>query len=137
MGLLSKELEKLKSNKKPKKWEILKECCEDDIKEMIKLGVPLRKQIEIILKTGVLEKLNLKEYHYILKKHFGYTGRREKIRVFEVSEKSSVVKRDKEEDRSIVSKTNKKEKKRDTASELLKKDFNIMSVAGYDFDNLD
>jgi len=141
MGLLAKEVEELKKAKKPKKWEILKECCEDDINEMIKLGVPLRKQIEIILNAGVLEKLDLKEYHYILKKHFGYTGKKEKIRVFEVSEEAQSdlkeSKKNKPKVKATVSKEDNTKNKRESASDLLKKDFNIMNVAGYDFDNLE
>lgn len=80
---IKKELEKKEQRAKRKKtkWQILKQY-EKEIKEMIKNEIPLRRQVELILKNGILDKLDYKEYYYILVKHFGYEQKRKKPRVF-------------------------------------------------------
>ena len=73
MGILLEEFEKMQSGEK-RKWEVLKEH-EADIRAMFKRKVPMTKQIEAILASGILEKLTYAEYYHILKWHFGYIGK--------------------------------------------------------------
>ena len=135
MGLLKDKVKELILAKKPKKWEILKECCEDDIKEMIKAGIPIRKQLKIIQGAQVVDKLSLSEYYKIIKNHFGYAGRAPKVRVFECNKNSK-------SNNDVVSYNNKSSdlmiknnrSKRVDVKEALKRDINILSVAGIDID---
>ncbi len=85
---IKKELEKKDEIRKKKKakWQILKEY-EKEIQEMIKNEIPLRKQVELILKNSILDKLDYKEYYYILVKHFGYQQKRKMPRVFKPQQK--------------------------------------------------
>ena len=76
MGLKDK-IKEYKAKKKKTKAEILK-GYEDEIKEMLELNIPLKKQIEFILEEGILQKLDIMEYIKILKKYFGYVGRYDK-----------------------------------------------------------
>ena len=133
MGALSEKVNEVLKNKKKKKWEILKECCEDDIKKMIENGVSIRKQLQIILEAKVIDKLTLSEYYKMLKLHFGYQGQREKVRVFEVSKNASVSKKQKQE--ASKSSNESVAQKRGNVKEELKKDINILQVAGIDVDS--
>ena len=80
---------------------------------------------------NILEKLDLKEYHTILKRHFNYKGRKkDKVLIYKIEENN---------DGKNTAKHNnfsKPKERRKTAADMLKKDFNIMSAAGYDFDAL-
>ena len=78
---IQKEIQKTKEKKKKTKWQILKEY-ENEIKIMIDNDVPLKKQIELILKNSILEKLDYKEYYNILVKHFNYNGKYKKQKIF-------------------------------------------------------
>lgn len=49
-----------------------------EILEMIEAGIPLNKQIELILKNNVVDKITITEYRRILELDFGYTGRNKK-----------------------------------------------------------
>ena len=73
MGLEDK-IKEYRAKKKKTKAEILKKY-EAEIKEMLELNIPLKKQIEFILEEGILQKLDIMEYIKILKKYFGYTGK--------------------------------------------------------------
>lgn len=68
------------------KWAILKEEAGEDILKMIRYGIPLAKQIELILSNKIVDKLDRKEYHNILVKHFNYRenkqSKKEKKTVF-------------------------------------------------------
>lgn len=78
---LADEIEKIIKETKLKKWEILKEKAGDEIQKMLENNISLHKQIELILKYGILEKLDYKEYVTILKNHFGYGGRTKKKKI--------------------------------------------------------
>lgn len=130
MGILSKEVEKAVKQMRVPKWKILKKCCEDDIKKMIENDVPLRKQIEIILNANVLKKLELKEYYYMLKKYFNYTGRQNEVRAFEVN-RSSKKENTKTTD-NVVAKNNTVTRR--NVKKELSKDVDVMALAGYDVD---
>ena len=132
MGILRDKVNQLVSGRKKHKWEILKEKCGDDIAEMIDNNISLRTQIELILESGVVNKLTLSEYYNILKKHFGYEGKKEKARVFEVSQKKEAVKKDVTE-KAVSNDKVLSHKRRDTKAEL-SKDINILKAAGIDVD---
>ena len=68
---LASDIEKEIKNSAPK-WAILKEEAGEDIEKMIRYGIPLAKQIELILSNRIVDKLDRKEYHNILVKHFNY-----------------------------------------------------------------
>ena len=74
MGLMEDIEQEIKKNKLPK-WKILENEIGDEIKKMIENMIPIDKQIELILKHKILQKLDKKEYTNIIKKHFGYIGR--------------------------------------------------------------
>ena len=71
---INREIEK----KKIPKWNILKNIAEVEIKKMIDVGIPITRQIELLLKHNIVNKLERKEYTQIIKKHFGY---KEKSRI--------------------------------------------------------
>ena len=130
MGLLKDKVNKLVAGRQKRKWEILKEKCGDDIAEMIKNNIPIRTQVELILQSGVVEKLTLSEYYNMLKKHFGYKGgKKEKIRVFEVSEKDNNIQ---EKKAHVDAKTN--GANRTSVKSALRQDINILKAAGIDVD---
>ena len=131
MGILKDRVNKVLESKRKKKWEILKECCEDDIKRMIDENVPIRIQLKVILESRILKKLTLSEYYKIIRLHFGYTGPRERVRVFEVSKKESVTK-DVRRLNNVSMESN--VSRRGSVKEALKKDINILKVAGIDID---
>ena len=68
---LASDIEKEIKNSAPK-WAILKEEAGEDIFKMIRYAIPLAKQIELILSNKIVDKLDRKEYHNILVKHFNY-----------------------------------------------------------------
>jgi len=72
------------------KWAILKDKAEIEILKMIRSGLSLEKQIELLLKHGIVEKLERKEYTGILKKHFGYQSakRRTKKRTKKIGQEN-------------------------------------------------
>lgn len=71
MGMMDEIKREIEKNAVPK-WKILKDKIEREILEMVKNNIPITKQIELILKYGVVEKLERKEYTNILERHFGY-----------------------------------------------------------------
>ena len=113
---LQDKIEEYKKMRKITKAEKLKEY-EKEIKEMIDLRVPLRKQIDFILEEGILEKLDIKEYRNILKNHFGYSGGK-KQRVFKEKEYNQKAQK-------IQTKETQKNKNIDPVKEL-SKDVNIL-----------
>jgi len=64
---IKKEIE----NKKPTKAELLLKF-ETEINLMMENNIPLTKQVELILKNKILEKIDMSEYKKIVKKHFNY-----------------------------------------------------------------
>ena len=77
MGLMDDIEQEIKKSKMPK-WKILEVEVGEEVKKMIENMIPIDKQIELILKHKILEKLDRKEYTNIIKKHFGYIGRNQK-----------------------------------------------------------
>jgi len=77
MGLMEDIEQEIKKSKMPK-WKILETEVGNEVKKMIENMIPIDKQIELILKHKILEKLDRKEYTNIIKKHFGYVGRNQK-----------------------------------------------------------
>lgn len=77
MGLMEDIEVEIKKSKMPK-WRILKETVGEEIEVMIESGMTIDKQIELIIKNKILDKLDRKEYTNIIKKHFGYQGRNQK-----------------------------------------------------------
>lgn len=75
MGLMEEIETEIKRGGSPK-WAILKEKAEKEILKMIEAGIPIEKQVELLLKYKIVEKLERKEYTGIIKKHFGYQGAR-------------------------------------------------------------
>ena len=71
------DIEEMINVSKLKKWQVLK-GVETEINKMIEAKIPLTKQVELILKNGILEKLDLSEYRKILIKHFDYESREQK-----------------------------------------------------------
>lgn len=71
MGMMDEIKIEIEKNTLPK-WKILKDKIEIEILEMVKNNIPITKQIQLILKYGVLEKIERKEYTNILERHFGY-----------------------------------------------------------------
>ena len=68
---LRDDIEMMIAKKKKTKADILKEY-KNEILQMINAKIPIKKQIELILKNRILEKLDAKEYRNILIKHFDY-----------------------------------------------------------------
>ena len=110
MGIIE-EVRRYKIRKKPTKREILL-GHEKEVLAMIDAGIPLTKQIDLIIKNGILDKIDYKQYRKILVDWFDYKGSptRSKNRVFESSEKN-------EEKKDPVSKKNKK-RRRDPVAAL-------------------
>jgi hypothetical protein len=65
-----KELENKKAKKQKKEDKILE--VREDIELMLENEISLNKQIELLIKNQVIEKIDLKYYREILKKHFNY-----------------------------------------------------------------
>ena len=78
---LMDEIKKYKKENKKQKADILL-GIKDEIQEMILIGIPIKKQIELILSNTEIEKLQYAEYYNILKKHFGYKGKNKNRKVF-------------------------------------------------------
>ena len=58
------------SRRETKADKLLK--VKDDIEYMLKSKLTLQKQIELLLKNKIIDKLDMKEYRNILIKHFNY-----------------------------------------------------------------
>lgn len=71
MGLLE-DIEMEIQTKKLTKAELLLQV-QDEIQKMLDNGISLKRQIELLLKNKILEKISLSEYKKILTKHFDYT----------------------------------------------------------------
>jgi len=111
MGLMEDIEKEIKKSKMPK-WKILEVEVGNEVKKMIENMIPIDKQIELILKHKVLEKLDRKEYTNIIKKHFGYTGRNQK--------KVTQIK--------TVAVVKKKQSENKTIEEKLSEDVDLMSL---------
>jgi len=111
MGLMEDIEEEIVKTKVPK-WRKLKETTGEEIRKMIDNNMPIEKQIELILKHKIVEKLDRKEYTNIIKKHFGYKGRNKK-QVQKIETKTIYKKED----------INKK-----TIEEKLSEDVDLMSI---------
>ena len=88
MDDIEKEVKTTKEEKPIPKWKILKEY-EKEIQAMIDNDIPIRKQIELIQKNGILEKLYYSEYYNILLRHFDYKKKRKTQRVFKPKSKEN------------------------------------------------
>jgi len=77
---LNTEIEKVIKKRRVPKWSILKIEAGEEIEKMIKYGIPITKQIELILKYKIVDKLARKEYTDIIIKHFGYKPKSHKPR---------------------------------------------------------
>ena len=84
------DIVKKEIQKKAPKWAILKNEAGAEIEKMIQYGIPLKRQIEIILEAGIVEKLDRKEYHNMLIKHFGYEAKK-RSEVEEIKEEIATV----------------------------------------------
>lgn len=71
MGMMDEIKEEIAKNTIPK-WKIIKDKIEKEVLEMVKNNIAITKQIELILKYEIVDKLERKEYTNILIKHFGY-----------------------------------------------------------------
>ena len=111
MGLMEDIEQEIKKGKMPK-WKILENKVGKEVKKMIENMIPIDKQIELILKHKVLEKLDRKEYTNIIKRHFGYVGRNQK--------KSTQIK--------TVPVAKKVKSKNKTIEEKLSEDVDLMSL---------
>jgi len=78
-------IKQYKKNDKKRKSDMLLDI-KDEIQEMLLIGIPIKKQIELILKNTDIEKLQYAEYYNILKKHFNYKGKKSNKKVFEYKE---------------------------------------------------
>ncbi len=135
MGILQDKVKNVINVQKKKKWQILDECCSDDIKDMLAAEVPLRKQLEIILSAGVLDKLTLNEYYKILKNHFGYIGRQKKAKVFELKNEDVNLSTDNKRLKgSAKSISQSQTQRRIDVKKELSKDINLLKTAGIDID---
>ena len=72
MGIME-EVRRYKTRKKPTKREILLHH-EKEVRAMIEAGIPLTKQIDLIIKNGILDKIDYKQYRKILVDWFDYKG---------------------------------------------------------------
>lgn len=120
MSLMS-DIEKEINSKNIPKWRILKESAGEEIKKMIDAAIPITKQVDLLLKHGIVEKLDRKEYTKIITKHFGYlpnTKKRKKEKV-DTTGVSYIHKREKETSRAST--TQKK-----TATDKLSEDVDLM-----------
>lgn len=81
---LMDEIKKYKKENKKQKADILL-GIRDEIQEMILIGIPIKKQIELILRNTEIEKLQYAEYYNILKKYFNYKGKNKNRKVFDYS----------------------------------------------------
>lgn len=76
---LKDDIEILKKERKLTKSEKIAEHRED-ILEMLALKTPLNKQIELLIKNQIVDKITITEYRRILEMDFGYEGRNRKIK---------------------------------------------------------
>ena len=113
-------MDKIKSYKEEKKRTKLDDLEEirSEIEEMISLGIPIQKQIELILENTNIDKLQYAEYYNILKKNFGYTGKKKGKKVFEYKMDNKPQKKSK----------NQPEKKKESVVDILSSDVDLMSM---------
>ena len=76
---LKDDIEILKKERKLTKSEKIAEY-RDDILEMLALRTPLNKQIELLIKNQIVDKITITEYRRILEMDFGYEGRNRKVK---------------------------------------------------------
>ena len=120
-----KELEReLESKKKKPKWQILKEQYSEEIEEMIKAKIPVKKQIELLLQYSNIKKLTYSEYYNILVKYFNYKKRYTRKKIFEISEDKKLNKQPQQQPK----KTEPKRPNRTDPVEDLSKDVDIYQL---------
>lgn len=120
MSLMS-DIEKEINSKNIPKWRILKESAGEEIEKMIDAAIPITKQVDLLLKHGIVEKLDRKEYTKIITKYFGYlpsTKKRKKEKSNTVVT-NSIYKGKNETSRAVT--TQKK-----TATDMLSEDVDLM-----------
>lgn len=122
MGIM-KEIRRYKTRKKVTKREILLRH-EKEIRAMIDEGVPLTRQIDLIIQNGILEKIDYKQYRKILVDWFDYKGTptRPTSRTFEIKEK----KREDRKPKTINPKKPKTEKRRRDPVRALEEDADLL-----------
>ena len=76
MSLLDDINEQINTQKKTKAQKILE--VKDEVNLMLKNKISLRKQIELLLKNNIVNKLDLSEYRNILIRHFNYEVNKQK-----------------------------------------------------------
>ena len=76
MSLLDDINEQINTQKKTKAQKILE--VKDEVNLMLKNKFSLKKQIELLLKNNIVNKLDLSEYRNILIKHFDYKNKQTK-----------------------------------------------------------
>ena len=114
MGFLDDIEQEYEKMNRPK-WKILQEEAGEEIAKMLEYDIPIKKQVELILKNGILEKLDRKEYHNILVKHFGYKNKNTAPAATFTSAKKS------------VAPVQQKEKRKGTAEDKLSQSVDLMA----------
>jgi len=102
MGMMDEIKEEIAKNTVPK-WKIIKDKIEKEVIEMVKNNIPITKQIELILKYGVVQKLERKEYTNILIRHFGYAKKNSRGK--SSTAKKTIIKKTDEPTKRIPTKT--------------------------------
>ncbi len=122
MGIME-EVRRYKTRKKPTKREILL-GQEKEVRAMIDAGIPLTKQIDFIIKNGILDKIDYKQYRKILVDWFDYKGSptRPTSRTFELEEK----KREEKKSKAPNQKKTKTEKRRRDPVRALEEDADLL-----------
>ena len=87
---IEKEIKK-KKGKEPTKLEILK-SVEDEIKLMIENKIAIKKQIELLIKNGIIDSIDIKYYRNVLIKHFGLKVKKRNNKTTTTSFKKNKVK---------------------------------------------
>jgi len=82
MSLLDDINEQINTQKKTKAQKILE--VKDEVNLMLKNKFSLKKQIELLLKNNIVNKLDLSEYRNILIKHFDYKTNKQKTTKTEI-----------------------------------------------------
>jgi len=78
---LMDEIDEIIEGKKETKKDVLKRVAGDEILKMIENGITIQKQVELLLKFGVVEKLDRAEYTRIITKHFWYVPKKNKSKI--------------------------------------------------------
>lgn len=119
MGLMEDIEEIIEKKKDTKKEKIVN--VKSEIEIMIKEKIPLKKQIELLIKNNVVESIDLKYYREILKAEFGCMISKNNVKKIKKLEVKKV------ESKKIKPQgtTTPKEITRETITEMLSKDIEI------------